>query len=222
MAAWLTGCLLSLSLAVGAGARDIHSLDDFEVFRRTAGTWEGIGISFDIAPSGALAPAITYRDTWEATLSEGGRLMVMTGVTRAGGRRVTYGWRFRWEPSTETVTAEFENSLGDAASLEARVVADGRRLELRSPGEGKGRPAGDAGAPGLSLDIYLEDDDDVVIEVSLRADDGTERYRSAARYRKSEQPPGRRSKVGAAAGESGDRQSIGTGSTPRRSQAAAR
>ncbi len=168
-------------LLLPAAGRDIDRLDDFELFARAGGAWEGVGVSFDIAPSGALQPAITFRDTWEANLSKDGRLMVMNGVTRAGGRKIQYVWRFRWHPGKEAVTAEYENSMGEASSLEATVVADGKRLELRTPPSG----AGDDGS-GMFLDIYLEDEGDLVIEVSIRDPKG-ERYRSAARYRQTEE-----------------------------------
>ena len=193
---WVATVALLFSLTL-ATARDIHSLDDYEIFRRTAGNWEGVGVSFDIAPNGALQPAVTFRDTWEATISEGARLMVMNGVTQAGGRRVEYVWRFRWEADVEKVTAEFENSLGVSSTMEATVVADGKRLELRAPREeSKAGEAPVSEDAGLRLDIYLEGDDDLVIEVVIRAADGSERYRSAARYRKSAKASGKRSKVG--------------------------
>ena len=179
----LVGFLFAALGFVGVvSARDIHRLDDFALFEAAAGSWEGIGISFEIAPSGRLAPAVTYRDTWEASLSEDGRLMVMNGVTRSGGRRIEYVWRFRWQPESESIRAEFENSLGEASHLEATVLADGRRLELESPTRVDDEEVG-----GMSLDIYLEDEDDLVIEVSLRDDKGEERYRSAARYRRGEE-----------------------------------
>ena len=185
-----------LALACGAGeARDIHALDDYALFKRAAGSWEGIGVSFDIHPNGALQAPVTYRDNWEATLAEGGRLMVMNGVTQAGGRRVEYVWRFRWHPKSEKLTAEFENSLGDASELRAEVLADGKRLELRTlapSGEEKIKPSPNA---GLKLDIYLEDEDDLVIEITIRNDEGTEIYRSAARYGRAGKGGGKREKI---------------------------
>ena len=177
--------LLVSWLWLGAGfveARDIDRLDDYAVFEPATGSWVGVGVSFDIAPNGALQPAVTYRDTWEASLSADGETMVMNGVTRAGGRRVEYVWRFRLHRAAEKVTAEFENSLDQASTLEANLVADGKRLELRTPSSAD---AGDQAGVGMFLDIYLEDEDDLVIEISIR-DAGGERYRSAARYRRAE------------------------------------
>lgn len=179
---WVVALLVPL-LWLGAGfvdARDINRLDDYAIFDTAAGSWDGVGVSFDIAPNGALQPAVTYRDTWEASLSEDGQTMVMNGVTQAGGRRIEYVWRFRLHRAAEKVTAEFENSLDQASSLEANLVADGKRLELRTP------PSADASdKSGMFLDIYLEDEDDLVIEISIRDAEG-ERYRSAARYRRAE------------------------------------
>ncbi len=154
---------------VAGQGRDIHRLDDFELFREATGAWEGVGVSFEFAPNGAIQPAVTYRDTWEASLAEGGRLMLMNGVTRSGGRRVEYVWRFRWDAAGERVTAEFENSLGESGKLDAKVLAEGRRLELSSES-------------GMGLDIYLEDEGDLVIEIVLLDEADRERYRSAARY----------------------------------------
>ncbi|MCB1231526.1 MAG: hypothetical protein KDN19_14750 [Verrucomicrobiae bacterium] len=174
MLAWCVG----IGAAVG---RDIHRLDDYELFAKAAGVWEGVGVSFEIAPNAELKPAITYRDTWEASLAESGRLMVMNGVTRSGGRKIEYVWRFRWHPEVEKVTAEFENSLGEASTMEVNVVADGKRLELRTP-----RSSEENDQSAMHLDIYLEDEEDLVIEVSIHGADGEETYRSAARYQESE------------------------------------
>ncbi|MCB1234942.1 MAG: hypothetical protein KDM91_07710 [Verrucomicrobiae bacterium] len=165
---------LALSLASGA-AKDIHALKDWPVFAATAKTWEGVGVSFDIV-DGQLGDAVTFRDRWEAEFKEDGRLMEMRGVTRAGGRKIEYLWRFRFHPETETVTGEFETSEGGARAVEVTVVAEGKRIEIRTP------QSADSKA-GLAMDIYLEDGGDLITETRTFDREGKDNYRSAARYR---------------------------------------
>ena len=159
-------------IAFGQAKKAIRSLEDIEVLKSAAGDWEGVGVSFDIK-DGELQQPLTFTDDWGAGFRKGGKEFEMTGMVRQAGKELPYSWVFKLNGGRESLTATYEMASEEAGELSVKLIADGKRVQLK-PIPGKR-------GIHMEIDIYFEGDD-MVIEALLKNVKGETVYRSAGRY----------------------------------------
>jgi hypothetical protein len=175
----LTGLLvIAISIFTGNGfsqaRKPIKSLKDIEVLAIAEGTWEGVGVGFDLE-NGELQPPQTFRDDWTSAFKKEGQTYEMTGLIKRGGQEMVYAWVFKFNGGRDKITASYEMATNQTGILGVKVLADGKRVQLHPISGKKGI--------NMTIDIYFEDKD-IVIESQVRNLKGELVYQSATRYQK--------------------------------------